>query len=77
MSSPRWNRSKSFWSTAICSKRRPERQEVTTKRRLRGNAPVATLPTTLAGTRMGRELSSLPFRKRRPAKIHGTGIMPK
>jgi len=30
-------------------------------------------PTTVAGTRMGRELSSLPFKKSMPAKIHGTG----
>ena len=33
------------------------------RRRLRGNAPVATFPTTVAGMRTGREVSSFPFRK--------------
>ena len=45
--------------------------------RLCGNAPVATFPTTVAGIRTGREVSILPFRKRSPAKIQGTGIIPK
>ena len=34
-------------------------------------------PTTVAGTRIGREVSSLPFRKSIDAKIQGTGTMPK